>query len=221
MCFSMSASFSAGVVLSVIGVAAVKKAPTRQQLLFAGIPLIFAVQQIAEGFLWLALSNPSFLFLQGVMTHVFLFFAQVVWPVCVPLAILLIEDNKKKKAFQRMLVYTGIVVSLYLGFCLIFYDVNTEILGKHVSYKQAYPAMLSHYGGVLYMIATILPPLFSSIKRLWMLSLVIAVSYLITAFFYTDYIVSVWCFFASVISGVIYFFVGRLKPVNTLHLVTH
>jgi hypothetical protein len=221
MCFSMSASFSAGVVLSAIGIASVKKVQTRRQLLFAAIPLIFAVQQISEGFLWLALTNPSFLFLRGFMTGAFLFFAQVIWPVCVPLSIFIMEDNKKRKAIQSILVSVGIVVSLYLGFCLISYDVNAEILGKHISYKQAYPTMLSRYGGVLYMIATILPPLFSSAKKLWMLSLVIAVSYIITALFYTDYIVSVWCFFASVISGVIYFFVSRLKPANKLHLVNN
>jgi hypothetical protein len=42
---------------------------------------------------------------------------------------------------------------------------------------------------------------------MWLLSFVIGVSYLISAILYEDYIISVWCFFASLISIVIYFFV--------------
>ena len=41
MCFSASASFGAGVVLNVIGVATIKKTHHSPQLLFASIPFIF------------------------------------------------------------------------------------------------------------------------------------------------------------------------------------
>ena len=61
MCFSASASFGAGIVLTGIGVASIKKSDTRSKSLFASIPLIFGIQQITEGFLWLALSNPDLL----------------------------------------------------------------------------------------------------------------------------------------------------------------
>ena len=84
MCFSASASFGAGVVLSVIGVASIKKAKSPTQIIFASIPLIFAVQQITEGFLWLSLTHSNFASLKQVTTYIFLFFAQIVWPIWVP-----------------------------------------------------------------------------------------------------------------------------------------
>ena len=57
MCFSATASFGASAVLGAIGIIAVAKAKTKPQRLFATIPLIFAVQQLTEGLLWLSLKN--------------------------------------------------------------------------------------------------------------------------------------------------------------------
>jgi hypothetical protein len=39
---------------------------------------------------------------------------------------------------------------------------------------------------------------------MWLLGTTILISYIITTIFYVDYIVSVWCFFASVISVAVY-----------------
>ena len=68
MCFSAGASFSAGVVLSVIGVATIRIVKHPSQLLFACIPIIFAVQQISEGVLWKTLPDPAFATIQGWFT---------------------------------------------------------------------------------------------------------------------------------------------------------
>jgi hypothetical protein len=84
MCFSASASFGAGVVLSAIGVVSIKKNQHKSQFLFASIPLLFAVQQFAEGILWLVLPNPEYASMQKHTTYVFLFFAQFFWPLWVP-----------------------------------------------------------------------------------------------------------------------------------------
>ena len=91
MCFSASASFGAGIVLSVIGIASLKKVQHASQIPFAALPLIFAIQQFSEGILWLVLPNLEYLILRQVITYVFLFFAQIVWPVWVPFAILLLD----------------------------------------------------------------------------------------------------------------------------------
>lgn len=200
MCFSASASFGAGIILSGIGVASLRKVETKSQAAFASIPLIFAIQQITEGFLWLALSNPDFEFLQWPTTYIFLFFAQVVWPFWVPFSILKLEKDQKRKKIQRILAVIGALVSIYLAYCLMFYNVEAKISDMHISYEQVYPTILSQYGGIFYVIATITPPFFSSIKRMWTLGTAILISYIVTTLFYNDYIVSVWCFFASIIS---------------------
>lgn len=204
MCFSTSASFGAGAVLAVIGVVTIKKAKEPNQILFAGIPFLFSLQQIDEGFLWLALTNNYSAAMKEITTYIFLFIAQVIWPLLVPLSISLLEKNGKRKTFLQVSIFIGAIISVYLTYCLINYPVNSKIIGYHISYSQNYPASLSIIGGILYVLATVFPPLISSFKRMWYLGLSILISYIMTRIFYTDYIVSVWCFFASVISISVY-----------------
>jgi hypothetical protein len=200
MCFSASASFGAGIVLAVIGIASLKKISHPSQSAFAAIPLLFSVQQFCEGFLWMALTNPQLGGLESPMTYIFLFFAQVVWPVWVPVSIFMLSTINRHKSIQRGLIVTGSVVSIYLGYCLLVYDVRADVIGYHIAYSQDYPPLFSRPAGLLYIIATIAPPFISSRRRIWMLGVAVLISYLITSVFYQDYIVSVWCFFASIIS---------------------
>lgn len=214
MCFSASASFGAGTVLATINVMTIKKIQEPSQVFFACIPLLFCVQQISEGLLWLSLSNPDFLEFKKPTIYIFLIFAQVIWPIWVPYSILKLEKNSRLYKFQQMLLGIGLLVSLYLGFCLINYPVDAKIIGNHISYKQDYPIIFGGYGDLLYSIATIFPSLISSVKHMWILGITILISYFITLLIYTDYVISVWCFFASVISITVLFIMQEMKIRN-------
>ncbi len=218
MCFSASASFSAGVVLAVIGIASLKKVQHPRQIMFASIPLIFAVQQIAEGILWVTLPNPAYFSIQQFLTYFFLFFAQVLWPAWVPISILILDKESKRKTIQRVLVGIGLLVSIYLAYFLVKYNVQAKIVGYHITYKQFYMAPFSILGGLFYIIATIGPAFFSHIKRMWIFGTTILISYLITVIFYEHYVVSVWCFFASIISISIYLIMIEIKNMHKIHL---
>jgi hypothetical protein len=211
MCFSATASFSAGIVLTVIGVASIRKSNHKSQLFFASIPFIFGVQQFAEGILWVTISQGNYFVLQKMATYIFLFFAHVLWPLWVPIAILLIEKTNSRKLFQKLYVAIGIIVSVYLGYCLINYNVEAKIEGQHINYILGYSNLMNNFWIFLYALATIAPPFFSHIKRMWILGITILISYLITQIFYEHYILSVWCFFSSIISLIVYYFVKRLS----------
>jgi hypothetical protein len=203
MCFSASSSFGAAIVISTIGVMAIKKVSTPAHYFFALIPLFFAMQQFAEGFLWLALTDSSYAPLEWTATYFFLFFAQVVWPFWIPFSIYMLEKESKNIHILKILIVLGGIVSLYLAYCLVTFYVKATIIGQHISYQQDYPAVFNKYSGLLYIFATVLPPYFSSFKKVWILSFAIFISYIITTILYDDYIVSVWCFFASIISMLI------------------
>lgn len=214
MCFSANASFGAGVVLSVIGVASIRKAQKPSQLLFASIPLIFAVQQVAEGVLWVTLPNPDTITIQRNATYIFLFFAQILWPLWVPTAILLLDKNGIRSKIQSILIGAGILVGFYLAYCLLTYPVQAKIIGYHISYMQDYPTSFRIYVIGLYALATVAPPFFSHIKKMWMLGAAILISYLVTALFYEHYILSVWCFFSSIISISVYAIMVEISNSN-------
>lgn len=211
MCFSASASFGAGIILSAISVSTIKKVEKPSQIYFASIPLLFCVQQLSEGFLWLALTQSTYASFQDITTYIFLFFAQILWPVWLPFSLFKLENNSRIKQKMKLFLGIGILVSSYLTYCLISFDVKAEIVGYHISYSQDYPILFGNYGDLLYILATTVPPLISSIKRMWTLGVIIFISYIITLLFYTDYVISVWCFFASIISVAVLYLIMQMK----------
>lgn len=211
MCFSATVSFTAGAVLTVIGIASFKKATKPNERLFAVIPLLFAVQQFAEGFLWITLSNSSHAQLEKVCTAVFIIIAQIVWPIWVPLSIQQMEINRTARQLLSYFTGLGLIVSLSLMWYFITYGVKAEIDGYHITYLQTYPDLFKGIGGYFYVLVTILPPFFSHFKRMWLLGLAILISYLVTKMYYNNYLISVWCFFAAVISTVVYYVLFEVK----------
>jgi hypothetical protein len=70
MCFSANASFAASGVLAAVGAASIRETKTKRGLLYAFIPLIFAIQQFVEGLQWLTRPGAWSVFL----AYGFLFF---------------------------------------------------------------------------------------------------------------------------------------------------
>ena len=99
MCFSSAASFGAAALLAVAGIASIAKARRQKDMLFAAIPILFALQQMAEGLLWLSIDNLALRPLRTDLTYFFLFVAESVWPVWVPLSLLLMERSRFAKRF--------------------------------------------------------------------------------------------------------------------------
>jgi hypothetical protein len=211
MCFSAEASFAGGVIISAIGVAVVRKVHNPSQLLFACIPLFFGIQQFAEGFLWLTLPRTEYIYLQKLDTYIFLIMADVLWPMWIPLSVLFMEKDNKRKKILWILLIMGLSLSLYYGFCLVFYNVNPRILGYHIQYKTDFPKPIGMYAFAVYLIASITPLFVSSIKRTHLMGVLMFLSCLITAIFFRQYLTSVWCFFAALISGVIFWILSDAK----------
>ena len=70
MCFSATASFVAGSALVVLGVATLRATRRKSEIPFAAIPLLFGIQQLVEGLLWLSFrfDSPQ---LKTAMTYLF------------------------------------------------------------------------------------------------------------------------------------------------------
>ncbi|HCS21738.1 MAG TPA: hypothetical protein DIW47_14465 [Bacteroidetes bacterium] len=157
------------------------------------------------------MTNPAFEHYESGAAYIFLFFAQVLWPVWVPFSLLLLSPKGQRSWIQKAFVAIGTIVSLYLGYCLLNFPIKALHIGYHIAYDQSYPSKPALFIGALYLIATIAPILFSRISRMWILGTMILISYLITAVFYSGYIISVWCFFAAIISVVILMIVKKFK----------
>lgn len=216
MCFSAEASFTASAVLGVVGVITVKKVSHPIQLAFACIPFLFSFQQFSEGIVWLSLSNKEFAFLQPISTYLFLIIAQIVWPTWVPLSILLLEKNEKRKNALRLILGIGVGLSLYLTFCYLFYDVDAEISMHHIQYNLDFPHTknLVWLSGLFYFIPTVVSTFVSSVKRMHLLGTFILLSCITTLVFTTKYFISIWCFFAAILSMLVLLVIVNLKKIH-------
>jgi len=203
MCFSASASFGASVVLAVVGVTSFACSRSLQQRVLSGIPVIFALQQFTEGILWMALLNPAWSHWEKPATYGFLVFAQVVWPVYVPFAMLLFEYDPLRKKIITALTIAGAVFAAYIAFCLYHYSVSAVLDTHHIRYDLGFSLAHQWYYGLLYFVPTIVAPVISSIKKLHWLGYLFLSSYIVARLLFHYFVISVWCFFGAIISIII------------------
>src|SRR5487761_2483161 len=132
MCFSATASFIAGISLTGMGIATVKMTQRKAELPFAMIPLLFGIQQLIEGMLWLSFEYEAHL-LNVVMTYLFVFFSHVLWPIFMPLSIGMVETVPWRKKVILVFQITGWSVGLYLLYFIVMHPITSEIK-VHVLY---------------------------------------------------------------------------------------
>jgi hypothetical protein len=208
MCFSAPASFTAGTLLAVIGVGTIIKAKKPRQKLFAAVPFLFSLQQFTEGVVWVTLKSGGHEPLQNAAAHIFLTIALVIWPVMVPISVWLMEEVRKKRQILAVLTAMGVIMSLFYAYYLIAYTITPNIDGLHIQYVDEFPQTFVF---LFYPAATVLPLFISSVRRMWMFGILIAASYLVTRIFYMQYMTSVWCFFAALMSLAIYWILDESR----------
>jgi hypothetical protein len=215
MCFSAEVSFAASAVLTVSGVVAVKKAISKEWLLFACIPFIFAAQQLMEGILWLSYTHAEFERLRQACVIGFLVFAQVIWPVWVPLSMLSLEKIPSRKTILKFILAAGAMLSAYVAVCLFIFPVDGYPQSHHIKYELGFPLAHSLIAAAFYFTATVISCVVSSAKRMTTLGLIILGSYILAKIFFSEYSISVWCFFAAIISVMVIYVVHLAKPASS------
>lgn len=212
MCFSANASFAASGVLAAVGAASVRESKTRRSLPYALIPLLFSVQQLIEGFQWLAAPSGSW---NVFLAYGFLFFATVFWPAYVPLATYLIEPSPRRKRLLGYFVFLGAIIAVYSFVCLFFGKVAVSARECcHVAYSFQMP--FKYAVGASYVVATCGSLFFSSHRWVKTMSVVIFVS-LVASYLYATYAyVSVWCYFSAVLSAMVLIHLRSVKNPRTV-----
>ena len=204
MCFSATASFSAGAFLLGIGTLTLRSAMTtheRRALPFAAIPLLFAVQQLVEGVIWLSFRDEATQ-LNSVMTHVYSFFSHVLWPVYVPVAVVLMEPEGWRRRVLIAFIAAGAAVGAYLLYVLVAFPVVSRPTSQHIEYDS--PHFFAAATMTLYLLSTALSPLLSTHRMVVVFGILALLSFGAAYAFYATWFISVWCFFAALLSMVVY-----------------
>jgi hypothetical protein len=200
MCFSTEASFTAALILGATGGATLKNSTSRSQLFLAAIPLLFALQQLSEGLVWLHLSEnigSQTLFINAQRS--FLMFAFIIWPTWIPLSFALLEQVP----WRRRLLYFNLACGVGLSSLNLFYGLKQEPYVHVVHHSLQYLGKLPPQA-TIYPLVVLLPCFLSSLKGVLPFGIVITIGFFIAHYFYVETLTSVWCFFAAIVSLSIY-----------------
>jgi hypothetical protein len=201
MCFSAAANFVGSGVLATVGVATLTKVKHRRELLFASLPLLFAIHQFIEGFVWLGLDG----MLSSKITHnmgaAFMLYAQGLLPFLLPLSVLLFEPNAKSRRRMLPFLVIGTLTTLFILWALTAYPTEVFVKGNSIVYINRATNNISV--AVFYVIATCGSLLFSKVKDMvifgWANLAILLAVMAMKRYAFT----SLWCAYAAVASVII------------------
>lgn len=209
MCFSATASFTAGAVLLGIGALTLRRADRAAELPYAAIPALFGLQQLVEGGLWLTFPDEAS-HLNSILTHVYSLFSHVLWPIFVPIAVLLLEAVPWRRNVLKALAGAGFLSGIYLLYFWAMDPTTSKVIGHHIFYDSPH-----FYIGiilVLYVLGTCVSSLLSSHAAVRWFGAATLASF-IAAYAFSFWFISVWCFFAAIMSATIWLYFRQHRAI--------
>lgn len=208
MCFSATASFAAGGALSAAGLVTLRKA-TKRELMLASIPLLFGLQQLIDGVVWV---TPETSAVHTVAVYGYSFLAFAFWPVFVVLAVRMVEDDATRKKILDALLIIGAGVSAFFLHAILFNGTTARLLHHCVAYYTPHAYNMSSVA--FYLVAVCGAFFVSSNKILRLFGVVLLLSFAIAGWFYSATFSSTWCFFSAVLSIILMFYFYRRPEVK-------
>jgi hypothetical protein len=211
VCFSPEGDLAGGLVVTTIGVDALRHLRGRNNyLLLAVLPVMLGVHQLIETFVWWSLQGHVSHTIGRVAMWVYLAIALVVVPIFVPVAVLSIEPTPRRRWVIAPFVVLGIGVGVVLLVALLRDTVSVQLGHYHLSYSIGLSDGLLIIG--LYVVATCAPLLFSGYRHVVIFGLANLVAVVILARLTADGFASLWCFYAALASGAITLHMRFAKP---------
>jgi len=201
VCFSATANFVGSTVLGAVGVVTLTKVKHKRELLFAMLPILFAIHQFIEGFVWLGLDG----ILSPVVAHdmgaAFMLYAQGLLPFLLPLSIFLFEPDAKSRRRMRPFVVLGGATTLYILWALTAYPLQLFVRANSIVYINQ--ATNNTAVAVFYVIATCGSLFFSKIRMMVVFGAANLAILLVVMEVKRYAFTSLWCAYAAVASVII------------------
>ena len=217
MCFSASVSYSAAAVLVSTGLYAVQQARRLHPpyLMWALVPIFFGLQQAFEGRVWQELdagnASAAVPFALG-----FHFFSHFLWLWWLPLCSYLVEPGKiRKRVFGGCAIFGAFAGALVYSVMLFHPEWMSVAVREHsITYDFSFPYRSSIHlpitPAALYALTILVPLLFSSHRLIRIFGGLAILSSVLASAAYGYAYVSVWCFFAAVLSLYLVYMIRHL-----------
>ncbi len=201
MCFSATANFVGSTALAAVGVVTLTKVKHRREVLFASLPILFAIHQFIEGFVWLGLDGILSQTVAHNMGAAFMLYAQGLLPFLLPLSVMLFEATRARRRRMLPFVALGGGLTLYILWALTAYPLQVYVRGDSIVYINQ--ATNNTAVAILYVIATCGSLFFSQVRAMIIFGAA-NLAILLTVMAFKRYaFTSLWCAYAAIASIII------------------
>lgn len=197
-------NFTLAGVIGVVGVVTLRKVSTPHEVVFASLPLLFALHQFSEGFVWLGVEKMIGARALEMAETLFIYYAQGVLPFLIPLAVWLIEKDSFKRKIVAILAVIGLGVAVYTMYGLATVPSSVSVISDTLYYKN--PWTENYYDAILYILTTCGSLMLSSSISIQIFGFLNLVGLTIIFFLRPYGFTSLWCLYAATISGLLYFY---------------
>jgi len=204
MLFMAILNFTLSGAIFVVGILTLRKVSQPKEVVFALLPLLFALHQFTQGFVWLGqagLINPRAL---QIAESLFVFYAQGILQFLVPLAIWLLEPKGWRKTVITGLMYLGAFLTGYSLWGLTTTPTEVTIVNGVLYYQNPMTDQL--WLGLGYVLTTCGSLILSRSIAIelfgWLNFAALVAIYFINPYGFT----SVWCLYAAIVSVLLYFY---------------
>lgn len=205
MCFSATASFTAAALLLPAGVLGTQRAYRidRRYVAICALPLLFGIQQLLEGIVWIAGANQTY---DQVKTFSlgYMFFTWVAWPIWIPVSLYFLESHHRRSVYLVFAVLGGMLGALLY---VPYFAHEGWIVTRFLQYAIQYDGielldfiMPREMTNLLYVLIVVSPALLASDRDIRVFGVLVIVALAVTYFFFSFAYISVFCFGAAAIS---------------------
>jgi hypothetical protein len=197
-------NFTLSGAIMLVGILTLMKVSEPKEVVFATLPLFFGLHQFTQGFVWLGMEHLISPRALEMAEMAYAFYAKGFLLFWVPLAIWLIEPSAVRKRLAGALTVLGGLLAAYSLWALSAAPIHVYVLNHTLVYDT--PKTEYFWLGVGYVVTTIGALILSSSIAIrlfgWLNFIGLTAVWLIRPYAFT----SLWCFYAAVVSVLLYFY---------------
>ncbi|WP_121626788.1 DUF6629 family protein [Poseidonibacter antarcticus] len=202
-------NFTLSGAIGFIGILTLRQSSTSNEVLFAALPLLFALHQFTEGFVWLGVGGYIEARALELASGIFIYYAQGLLPFIIPLSIYLIEKDSKRKKLLAILSTLGLFLAIYTMYGFYQSPSSVEVVNNTLYYSHPWTENI--YDASIYILTTCGSLMLStsiSVQIFGLLNFIgLVIIFLLRPYGFT----SLWCFYAAVISTLLYFYFSERR----------
>jgi hypothetical protein len=198
MCFSPEADVFAGLVVTTVGLDALRQVQRPPERALGALPVLLGAHLLVEAVVWWGETGAVASSTGRAAMWIYLAFALCVLPVLVPFAVRGVEPDPGRRRTMAGLGWVGVLLAGVYLVAMVEGPVDVQVEGRHLAYDLG----LDH--GVplaaVYGVVACAPPMLSSHRRVAFFGVANLLAVAILAWLESSALTSLWCAWAAVTS---------------------